>query len=183
MIRFSPAMKKALAGGAGALALLGIYLNDKEDTRLIAYQDGSAARIWTICDGLTSYQGKPVYKGMTLTAQQCAAESARRHQLALNWLQQNIPAKAYATMSEPQKAGLASFCYWNLGPNKCRYNANGTKTRVWSAVERGDWKEVCARIPDWIRDGGKDCRIRSNNCYGQVDRRDEEAALACWGVK
>ncbi|EFX8864379.1 lysozyme, partial [Shigella flexneri] len=24
--------------------------------------------------------------------------------------------------------------------------------------------------------------IRSNNCYGQVIRRDQESALACWGI-
>ncbi|MBQ5204965.1 lysozyme, partial [Klebsiella pneumoniae] len=23
---------------------------------------------------------------------------------------------------------------------------------------------------------------RSNNCYGQVSRRDQESALACWGI-
>ncbi|EHT2015891.1 lysozyme, partial [Escherichia coli] len=23
---------------------------------------------------------------------------------------------------------------------------------------------------------------RSNNCYGQVSRRDQERALACWGI-
>ncbi|KAA5864522.1 lysozyme, partial [Klebsiella pneumoniae] len=28
----------------------------------------------------------------------------------------------------------------------------------------------------------KDCRVRSNNCYGQVSRRDQESALACWGI-
>ncbi|EEC7330987.1 lysozyme, partial [Escherichia coli] len=22
----------------------------------------------------------------------------------------------------------------------------------------------------------------SNNCYGQVSRRDQESALACWGI-
>ncbi|HGW8717590.1 lysozyme, partial [Klebsiella pneumoniae] len=25
-------------------------------------------------------------------------------------------------------------------------------------------------------------RVRSNNCYGQVSRRDQESALACWGI-
>ncbi|EEV2671782.1 lysozyme, partial [Escherichia coli] len=25
-------------------------------------------------------------------------------------------------------------------------------------------------------------RIRSNNCYGQVSRRDQESALACWDI-
>ncbi|EEC8042599.1 lysozyme, partial [Escherichia coli] len=24
--------------------------------------------------------------------------------------------------------------------------------------------------------------IRSNNCYGQVSRRDQESALACWDI-
>ncbi|MBC9616105.1 lysozyme, partial [Escherichia coli] len=23
---------------------------------------------------------------------------------------------------------------------------------------------------------------RSNNCYGQVSRRDQESALACWSI-
>ncbi|EPE5033215.1 lysozyme, partial [Escherichia coli] len=23
---------------------------------------------------------------------------------------------------------------------------------------------------------------RSNNCHGQVSRRDQESALACWGI-
>ncbi|EEC9781363.1 lysozyme, partial [Escherichia coli] len=23
---------------------------------------------------------------------------------------------------------------------------------------------------------------RSNNCYGQISRRDQESALACWGI-
>ncbi|QKB72668.1 lysozyme [Escherichia coli O157:H7] len=36
--------------------------------------------------------------------------------------------------------------------------------------------------PGRFKDGGRDCRIRSNNCYGQVSRRDQESALACWGI-
>ena len=42
--------------------------------------------------------------------------------------------------------------------------------------------EACEAIRWWIKDGGRDCRIRSNNCYGQVIRRDQESALACWGI-
>ncbi|AWN77670.1 hypothetical protein F7F68_27515 [Escherichia coli] len=41
---------------------------------------------------------------------------------------------------------------------------------------------ACEAIRWWIKDGGRDCRIRSNNCYGQVSRRDQESALACWGI-
>lgn len=37
----------------------------------------------------------------------------------------------------------------------------------------------------WIKDGGRDCRLtkgQKNGCYGQVERRDQESALACWGL-
>ncbi|HGW8286316.1 TPA: lysozyme, partial [Escherichia coli] len=40
----------------------------------------------------------------------------------------------------------------------------------------GDRRGACEAIRWWIKDGGRDCRIRSNNCYGQV------SALACWGI-
>ncbi|ECX6833448.1 lysozyme, partial [Salmonella enterica subsp. enterica serovar Montevideo] len=26
------------------------------------------------------------------------------------------------------------------------------------------------------------CHNRKNRCYGQVIRRDQESALACWGI-
>ena len=47
----------------------------------------------------------------------------------------------------------------------------------------GDRKGACEAIRWWIKDGGRDCRIRSNNCYGQVIRRDQESALTCWGIE
>ncbi|HIB1554257.1 TPA: lysozyme, partial [Salmonella enterica subsp. enterica serovar Muenchen] len=28
----------------------------------------------------------------------------------------------------------------------------------------------------------KDCHNRASQCYGQVIRRDQESALACWGI-
>ncbi|EAB8796284.1 lysozyme, partial [Salmonella enterica subsp. enterica serovar Typhimurium] len=27
------------------------------------------------------------------------------------------------------------------------------------------------------------CHNRENQCYGQVIRRDQESALACWGIE
>ncbi|WP_425341464.1 glycoside hydrolase family protein [Escherichia coli] len=49
-------------------------------------------------------------------------------------------------------------------------------------INAGDRKGACEAIRWWIKDGGRDCRIRSNNCYGQVSRRDQESALACWDI-
>lgn len=53
---------------------------------------------------------------------------------------------------------------------------------VLAILETGDRKGACEAIRWWIKDGGKDCRVRSNNCYGQVTRRDQESALTCWGI-
>ncbi|MFQ9622283.1 MAG: glycoside hydrolase family protein [Enterobacteriaceae bacterium] len=78
--------------------------------------------------------------------------------------------------SEPQKAGIASFCPYNIGPGKC------FPSTFYKRINAGDRRGACEAIRWWIKDGGRDCRIRSNNCYGQVSRRDQESALACWGI-
>ncbi|MGK3570778.1 lysozyme, partial [Escherichia coli] len=70
----------------------------------------------------------------------------------------------------------ASFCPYNIGPGKC------FPSTFYKRLNAGDRKSACEAIRWWIKDGGHDCRIRSNNCYGQVIRRDQESALACWGI-
>ncbi len=80
-------------------------------------------------------------------------------------------------LTEPQKAGIASFCPYNIGPGKC------FPSTFYKRLNAGDRKGACEAIRWWIKDGGRDCRIRSNNCYGQVIRRDQESALACWGIE
>ncbi|EEV0657526.1 glycoside hydrolase family protein, partial [Escherichia coli] len=79
-------------------------------------------------------------------------------------------------LTEPQKAGIASFCPYNIGPGKC------FTSTFYKRINAGDRRGACEAIRWWIKDGGRDCRIRSNNCYGQVSRRDQERALACWGI-
>ena len=65
----------------------------------------------------------------------------------------------------------------NIGPGKC------FPSTFYKRLNAGDRKGACEAIRWWIKDGGRDCRIRSNNCYGQVIRRDQESALACWGIE
>ena len=91
---------------------------------------------------------------------------------ALAWVERNIKVP----LTEPQKAGIASFCPYNIGPGKC------FPSTFYKRLNAGDRKGACEAIRWWIKDGGRDCRIRSNNCYGQVSRRDQESALACWGI-
>ena len=156
--------------GASAPVILDQFLDEKEGNHLTAYLDG--ANIWTICRGATMVDGKPVVKGMKLATEKCNQVNAIERDKALAWVERNIKVP----LSEPQKAGIASFCPYNIGPGKC------FPSTFYKRMNAGDTKGACEAIKWWIKDGGKDCRIRSNNCFGQVSRRDQESALTCWGI-
>ncbi len=78
-----------------------------------------------------------------------------------------------ATDRTPESGDRVILPY-NIGPGKC------FPSTFYKRINAGD-RGACEAIRWWIKDGGRDCRIRSNNCYGQVSRRDQESALACWG--
>ncbi|EPT5528273.1 glycoside hydrolase family protein, partial [Escherichia coli] len=104
--------------------------------------------------------------------EKCAQINAIERDKALAWVAKNIRVP----LTEPQKAGIASFCPYNIGPGKC------FPSTFYKRINAGDRRGACEAIRWWIKDGGRDCRIRSNNCYGQVIRRDQESALTCWGI-
>ena len=64
----------------------------------------------------------------------------------------------------------------NIGATKCRAS---TFLRL---LNDGRRNEACGEITRWIRDGGRDCRIRANGCAGQVDRRMQEDELCLVGA-
>lgn len=158
-----------IAGASGAV-ILGGFLDEKEGNRLSAYRDGQGTP--TICRGITYIDGKPVQMGMTLSAAQCDKLNQKEAAAAIAWVERNV----HVPLTEPQKAGIASFCPYNIGPAKC------LPSTFYDKLNAGDRKGACAEIKRWIRDGGKDCRIRANNCYGQIERRDQESELTCWGL-
>ncbi|HFZ1111745.1 TPA: lysozyme [Citrobacter koseri] len=168
--KLSAAVLALVLAGAPASVILDQFLNEKEGNSLTAYRDGGG--IWTICRGATMVDGKPVVQGMKLTQAKCDQVNAIERDKALAWVDRNIKVP----LTEPQKAGIASFCPYNIGPGKC------LPSGFFRKLNAGDRKEACAEIRRWIFDGGKDCRIRSNNCFGQVSRRDQESALTCWGI-
>lgn len=168
--KLSAAVLSLVLAGAPASVILDQFLNEKEGNYLNAYLDG--AGIWTICRGATLVDGKPVRKGMTLTQAKCDQVNAVERDKALAWVERNI----HVSLTEPQKAGIASFCPYNIGPGKC------FPSTFYRRINAGDRRGACEAIRWWIKDGGRDCRIRSNNCYGQVSRRDQESALTCWGI-
>ncbi|ENT3883303.1 glycoside hydrolase family protein, partial [Escherichia coli] len=70
---------------------------------------------WTICRGTTRVDGKPVVPGMKLSKEKCDQVNAIERDKALEWVERNIKVP----LTEPQKAGIASFCPYNIGPGKC----------------------------------------------------------------
>ena len=166
----SAAVLALIAAGAPAPDILDQFLDEKEGNHTTAYRDG--AGIWTICRGATRVDGKPVLPGMKLSKEKCDRVNAIERDKALAWVEKNIKVP----LTEPQKAGIASFCPYNIGPGKC------FPSTFYRRINAGDRRGACEAIRWWIKDGGRDCRIRSNNCYGQVSRRDQESALACWGI-
>lgn len=165
MSRLSKAVQGLILAGASSVVIFSQFLDEKEGNRLNAYRDGSGSP--TICRGLTVIDGKPVVMGMTLTAAQCDRFNLAEAQKALALVERYITVP----LSEPQKAGVASFCAYNIGIGKCR---NSTFFRKMNA---GDRAGACHEISKWIFDGGKDCRIRANNCAGQPERREAEREL------
>lgn len=168
--KLSAAMLALIAAGASAPVMMAQFQHEKEGQRLTAYPDGGG--VWTICGGITRVDGKPVTRGMTLTAAECERLDKAAQALALAWVDRNVRVP----LTEPQKVGIASFCPWNIGPGKC------FPSTFYRKLNAGDRRGACAEIKRWIFDGGRDCRIRSNNCYGQVLRRDQESELTCWGL-
>ncbi|HEM8504454.1 TPA: lysozyme [Citrobacter koseri] len=168
--KLSAAVLALVLAGAPASVILDQFLQEKEGNTLVAVMDPGG--VWSLCRGVTRIDGKPVVKGMKVTQAKCDQVNAIERDKALAWVDRNIKVP----LTEPQKAGIASFCPYNIGSGKC------LPSGFFRKLNAGDRKGACAEIRRWIFDGGKDCRIRSNNCFGQVSRRDQESALACWGI-
>lgn len=150
-----------IASGASAVVIATQFLHEVEGDRLTAYRDGGG--IYTACMGVT----EGVKAGDRFTPEQCAKMDAA----AVTKAAEVVKRIVTVPLTEPERAAVISFCAYNIGPGKC---ADSTFLRKLNA---GDRAGACAEIKRWIFDGGKDCRIRSNNCYGQINRRQMETEL------
>lgn len=168
--KLSAAMLVLIAAGASAPVMLDQFLDEKEGNTLTAVVDPGG--VWSLCHGVTRIDGRAVKKGDRVSALKCKELNAIERNRALRWVEQNI----HVPLTEVQKVGIASFCPYNIGPGKC------FPSTFYARLNAGDTAGACEALRWWIRDGGKDCRVRSNNCYGQVIRRDQESALVCWGL-
>lgn len=170
------AVRIAIASGAGAAAIMGTFLDGREGMSLRAYQDG--VLVWTACRGVTRAHGAPIHRGQVFSKAECDELDEGELFKALDAVKRHVVPEVFVTLTDPALAGIASFGPYNLGEPKW---VPSTQLRL---LNLGPAYRVasCAQIRLWIKDGGKDCRIRSNNCFGQVERREQEEALCLHGV-
>lgn len=172
----SATLAALIAAGAGAPAIYKQLIKETESggkVHTTAYYDGK--RIATICDGLTRIYDRPVRITDKLTAAECDRLDGEEQAKGLAEMERLLGPDIWASLSPPAQAGLASWCSHNLGLSKCK---DSTAIRELRAGRRN---EACAAITLWIRDGGKDCRDRANDCLGQVTRRQLEDELCLIG--
>lgn len=171
--KLSAAVLALIVAGAGAPAIYKQFLDEREGSRQVAYLDN--AGIWTICAGLTRIHGRPVVQGDRLSVAECDRLDAEEQARGLAEMERLVKPEVWASMSPAARAGTASFCVHNIGAAKC---SQSTFLRLLNA---GDRNGACGEITRWIKDGGRDCRVRANGCFGQVDRRQMEDELCLEG--
>ncbi len=159
---------QAIRYGAAGLAGVALYAASlfipHEGLKYAAYQD--SVGVWTICHGHT----KGVKPGDTATEKQCAqylAEDMQEVESAFNRL---------VTRPVPDSLRVAVYSFiFNVG------TGNFAKSTMLKKLNAGDFVGACREFDRWMYAGGKDCRVRSNNCYGIVKRRLDEKNM-CMGV-
>lgn len=169
----SAAVLALIAAGASAPTIYQQFLDEKEGFSTVAYQDGNG--IWTICSGLTRIYDRPVKQGDSLSRAECKRLDLEVQEEGLREMSKMVKPDVWNEMSPAAQAGVASFCWHNIGPTKCK---GSTFLRLLNA---GDRNGACGEVTRWIRDNNKDCRIKSSNCGGQVLRRMQEDELCLVG--
>lgn len=155
------------AGLAGAVALILIpFLNFHEGEKLTSYQD--VGGIWTACHGITA----GILPHHTYTQSECDEMDRYAREQFMLQVMTMVPSDI-----EPETlAAYTSFAY-NIGMQGFSHS---TTMRLANA---GDIRGSCEAMLKWYMAGGRDCRVRENNCFGVWQRRQDESDLCLKGVR
>lgn len=107
--------------------------------------------------------GTPVKMGDTIT-KAGALELSRRE---LRSFEGELKRCMTAPLTQGEYDSLVSLAYNVGGSAVCK----STMVRLHNA---GQHAQACAQFDRWTYFQGKDCRVRSNGCYGLVTRRADE---------
>lgn len=163
----SPANKKAIIGsGIIAAALLTAipFIGDQEGNKLDSYED--VVGVWTICEGVTGISVRP---GMKLSQGQCDALDKSK----IGQFMTGVANRITVIVTPETLAAHTSFAY-NIGI------AAYSRSKTLKLTNQGKIKQGCVAMANWETAGGRDCTVKSNDCYGLVVRRNNEIKL-CLG--
>lgn len=162
-------MSKARISAAVVLAVMGMLgaaIDREEGNSNQSYED--VVGVWTVCGGVTH----GIKSGMTFTKQECAELTKATSEQFLF----DVVNLVTVSMTAPQLLAHTTFAY-NIGINGYK------KSRTLRLTNAGDAAAGCRAMLGWYTAGGKDCRIRSNNCYGVINRRNREVKECLAGLK
>lgn len=149
-----------LAGSVlfGVIALTGTFEGLKNEP----YQD--IGGVLTACYGET----EGIKPDESFTDEQCA------QMLAVSLSYHNEPLEDLGYQLSPNvHIATLDFTY-NLGTNALR------RSTLYRKLKSGE--DACGEFNRWVYAAGRDCRVKSNGCYGIVVRRDIETRLCTGGL-
>lgn len=156
----------AVVGATAASSLLWLIPSaGVEGNKTRPYRD--VGGVWTVCAGVTGKHVDPQRLYSPAECDQLNAMTIAEH------AERALPC-LHTPLTDSQKVGLVLFSY-NIGPPRF------CGSRLARKLNAHD-PHACAEITDsWYKAGGRDCRIRANNCPGLIKRRKLERAL-CEGL-
>lgn len=154
---------KAVAAAAGILA--GAFLMQHEDIRTVPYRD--SVGVLTVCVGETA----AIYVNQPQTRASCERILGQR----LTEYAEGVSSGIVVALSVKQFGALISFCY-NVGLPSCK------RSEAFRLINQGRYREGGLAMLNWYKAGGRDCRVRANNCYGMWLRRQAEVQLFLEGT-
>lgn len=163
--------KHITVGGAAfcaALATASFFIPDHEGDPtkyLKAYQD--VGGVWTACGGVAGVDPAKTYT--PAQCQQLTNTTIGRFMVQVAGM---VPADTPADTL----AAYTSFAY-NIGI------VGFSHSTTLKLANAGDIPGACEAMLKWYVAGGRDCRVRENNCYGVWKRRQDERDLCLKGVK
>lgn len=142
------------------------FIHDREGDKLESYED--VVGVWTICGGVTT----GITPGVKMTQAQC---DELTHSTIGKFMTQ-VASKIAVDVTPKTLAAHTSFAY-NIGVSG--YGSS----KALKLTNAGDLADGCRAMGNWYTAGGRDCRVRANNCYGVVARRNDEIKLCLEGLK
>lgn len=154
----------AAAVVCAAMGICWQFIPAHEGDSLASYRD--VGGVWTACGGVSR-----VPAGSTYTAAQCQAMT----QSEIGKFMQQVAAIVPSDTTAEVLAADTSFAY-NVGI------IGFSHSTTFKLQNSGDIRGSCNAMLKWFSAGGRDCRIRANNCYGVYQRRIDERDLCMKGI-